>query len=335
MMARLEAPVPPPAAWRGEDLQHSDEWVVLLGEDELSELERALRQVADIPAEHIEALPDLPLLREQSHDWLGELEEGRGFLLLRGLPVHERFDEDEAAKVFFMLGSLLGTPVSQNRSGELIGHLRATATPGAFERRYSTNEATAFHSDRTDVVGLMCLRPALVGGESLLASTLEAHNVVLSEHPEYLPVLYKEFPKDLMGDAEPGAPGWELLPLFCYVDGYLSGTTSTAWFISAMRFPDVPRLNAEEISCFLFLDSVPKRPGMALSMGFQTGDIQFANNYVVTHTRTSFVDDPDDPTHQRHLLRLWVSRFEGGRPVCDAFARARSGIAPRLASNAV
>jgi hypothetical protein len=325
----LDTPVTGPAVWHGEDLQDRDDWIVRLNEADLDEIERGLAGVADTPAERIAAGDvTLPALRDRLHDVAGTLQDGRGFVLLRGLPVPDRFDDHQAAKVFCAIGHYLGTPVSQSRRGELIGHLQNLGQPGAFQRRFATSEATAFHNDRTDIVGLMCLRPARFGGESLLVSTMTLYNIVLEEHPEYLPILYKPFAKDLMGEQQPGAPGWELLPLFCYESGYLSGTTSTSWFISAMRFPDVSRLSAEEMSCFLFLESLPKRPGLSLSMMLEPGDIQFANNFTIMHTRTSFADDPDDPARQRHLLRLWLSHFSNGRPVCEPFAHGRQGLLP-------
>ncbi len=74
-----------------------------------------------------------------------------------------------------------------------------------------------------------------------------------------------------------------------------------------MRFPEVPRLTADEVACFSYFDSLPKRPGVALGMQLQTGDLQFLNNFVTVHTRTAFVDDAEDPARQRHLLRLWIS----------------------------
>jgi Taurine catabolism dioxygenase TauD, TfdA family len=325
----LDRPVLGPPAWRGENLQGSEDWIVRLTDEHVDEIERALANVAGKRPEDVdESELSSGSLGEMAREVYKSLQDGRGFVLFRGLPVHERFTEAEAETAFWMIGSLLGTPVSQNRNGEFIGHLQNKVVPGAFDRRYATNEGMGYHSDNTDFVGLMCLTPARFGGESLLASTMEAYNVVLDEHPEYLPTLYKYFAKDRMGEEHPGEPGFEMLPLFCYEDGYLSGTTSTPWFVSAMRFEDVHRLSAEEMSCFMFLDALPKRPGMSLSMTLEPGDIQFANNFVITHTRTGFVDDPDDPMHQRHLLRLWLSHFDGGRPVCEAFAKGRIGIKP-------
>jgi hypothetical protein len=41
--------------------------------------------------------------------------------------------------------------------------------------------------------------------------------------------------------------------------------------------------------------------------------------------RTAFVDDAENPARQRHLLRLWISRPEAGRPLCPEYAAWRSG----------
>jgi len=39
------------------------------------------------------------------------------------------------------------------------------------------------------------------------------YNIVLEEHPEYLPILYKPLAKDLMDEQRPGEQGWKMLPL--------------------------------------------------------------------------------------------------------------------------
>ncbi len=187
---------------------------------------------------------------------------------------------------------------------------------GPYERAYATNEDLGFHTDSTDFVGLMCLRPALHGGESFVASSGLLYNFVVGEHPEYLPILHKNFPTDWRSEEPPGSPGWYLEPLYSYFGGALSATVRTGRARSAMRFPEVPRLTADEVSCLTYFDSLPKRPGVALGMRLQTGDLQFVNNFVTVHTRAAFVDDAEDPARQRHLLRLWISRPEAGLPLC-------------------
>ncbi len=142
----------------------------------------------------------------------------------------------------------------------------------------------------------MCLRPALQGGESFVASSGLLHNFVVEEHPEYLPILYKSFPTDWRNEEPPGSPGWYLEPLYSYFGGALSATVRTGRAISAMRFPEVPRLTSEEVSCFTYFDSLPKRPGVALGMQLQTGDLQFLNNFVTVHTQDSFCRRRREPS---------------------------------------
>ena len=207
----------------------------------------------------------------------------------------------------------------------LVGHIRDLGRRGPHERAYATNEDLGFHTDSTDFVGLMCLHPALYGGESFVASSGLLYNFVVDEHPEYLPILHKNFPTDWRSEEPPGSPGWYPEPLYSYFGGALSATVRTGRAMSAMRFAEVPRLTADEVSCFMYFDSLPKRPGVALGMQLQTGDLQFINNFVTVHTRTAFVDDAENPTRQRHLLRLWISRPEAGRPLCPEYAVWRSG----------
>ena len=171
--------------------------------------------------------------------------------------------------------------------------------------------------------------PRTLWRESFVASSGLLYNFVISEHPEYLPILNKNFPTDWRSEEPPGSPGWYLEPLYSYVGGALSATVRTGRAMSAMRFPEVPRLTADEVSCFMYYDSLPKRPGVALGMQLQTGDMQFINNFVTVHTRTAFADDAEDPARQRHLLRLWISRPETGRPLCPEYAIWRGGYPTR------
>lgn len=330
MIQILENPVEGPAVWRGDELALSDDWIVHLDETELIEFERVLSRVRASAVD--ELLPEdftWPTFREKIDAVRRELDHGRGFVVLRGLPVHDRFSKEDVTRLYWGIGRELGGLVSQNAGGELVGNIWDAGGAGAYERTFANSNAIDFHTDSTDVVGLLCLREALHGGESLLASTGLIYNIVVEEHPEYLPILYRTFCWDHMNEQPLGEPGWYPRQLFCYRDGLLSGTTTTARIISAMRFEDVPRLTAEEMSCFLYLRTLPWRPGIALSMNLEEGDIQLVHNYVVVHSRAGFIDHPTDEQHRRHLLRLWVSRAIDGRPVSAEFAARRAGVRPR------
>jgi hypothetical protein len=325
----LTEPVSAPNVWRGDDLAATGGWIIRFTEEDFADFERALAHVSKkhftgVTEIRAEDFP-LPHFHGRIDDVVDQLEHGLGLVLLRGLPIYERFSADEATTIYWGMARHMGNLVPQNRKGDLIGQIRDLGRRGPHERAYATNEDLGFHTDSTDFVGLMCLRPALYGGESFVASSGLLYNFVVDETPDYLPILHKNFPTDWRSEEPPGSPGWYLEPLYSYFGGALSATVRTGRAMSAMRFPEVPRLTADEVSCFVYFDSLPKRPGVALGMQLQTGDLQFINNFVTVHTRRAFVDDVEDPERQRHLLRLWISRPEAGRPLCPEYAVWRGG----------
>lgn len=54
-----------------------------------------------------------------------------------------------------------------------------------------------------------------------------------------------------------------------------------------------------------------------LRLQFEPGDIQFLQNHVVFHSRTSYLDAPEGK--RRHLMRIWLS-LPDGRRLPDALA---------------
>src|SRR5690606_25502472 len=126
--------------------------------------------------------------------WSTEIEDGRGFVLVRGFPAQDYAVEDAEA-VFWGIGSYLGLPVTQNPKGVLMGHVKDYGRKfGNLDvRGYETNAHLPFHSDGCDLVGLMCFRRARNGGQSSIVSALALHNEIAAQHPEYLPILYRGF----------------------------------------------------------------------------------------------------------------------------------------------
>src|SRR5262249_36500015 len=123
--AVLRQPLGVPAAWRGAEMRQRDDWIVRLTPAEIAELERAADAATarglGLDAVRREDFP-LPTLARTIAGWSRELAVGRGFLLLRGLPVH-RWGEARASLVYWGLGQYLGEPGAQNPQGELLGHV--------------------------------------------------------------------------------------------------------------------------------------------------------------------------------------------------------------------
>ena len=87
-------PVTGPSAWYGPDLERRGGWLLSLAESEIAEIDRAVARFREtgrpMAAIDTDTFP-LPGLRERLKSLLAELLDGRGFFMLRGLPVH-RYD---------------------------------------------------------------------------------------------------------------------------------------------------------------------------------------------------------------------------------------------------
>src|SRR5262249_48399943 len=119
-------PVTGPSAWVGADLRgREDEWSYRLSPAQVAEVEEATRAVrargldiADIRREDF-TLPTLGPVLDQLRR---EVVDGRGFVLLRGMPVESRSVE-ESATAYWGVGSYFGGARSQNAQGHLLGHI--------------------------------------------------------------------------------------------------------------------------------------------------------------------------------------------------------------------
>ena len=253
---------------------------------------------------------------------------GRGFVLLRGVPVEDR-PIAESAAIYWGIGSHFGSARSQNALGHLLGHVydlggSSAANPNI--RSYATNERQNFHIDRCDVVALLCLRRARSGGHSAIASSMALHNVMLERRPDLLERLYQPFPVDRRGEVPEGKLPFYEAPVFNEHAGYVSVLYSRLHIGSAQRFPEARRLTAEDIEALDMLTELAGDPDLRLDMNFIPGDIQFLHNHTILHARSAYEDWPE-PDRKRHLLRLWIAP-PAARELPPVFAECYGGITP-------
>lgn len=299
-----------PAAWRGSEIAACTDWSVTLSAAEIDEIERAAEGVAsrclDLEGIGREDFP-LPTLGPQIDRWARELAGGRGFLLVRGLPV-ERWGERGASIVFWGIGQHLGEPGAQNPQGDLLGQVVDTGEDASdpFVRRYRTAGDIAYHCDLADVVGLLCLRGAKRGGASRIVSSVSVYNELLRRRPDLVERLYLPFFLDTRN--EEGDRGPRAIPVApCrYAGSVLRTFYHSDYFRSAVRHPEVPPFTEAERTLLDLYEEIARSPELYLDMQFAPGDIQLLSNHVVLHARTAYEDGPD-PAHKRRLLRLWLS----------------------------
>ncbi|NNE98665.1 MAG: TauD/TfdA family dioxygenase [Pyrinomonadaceae bacterium] len=297
--------------WYGPKMaKRKDEWQLDLTREEIAELENAASQFLATRSNIGELDQEkffLPTLNRKLNFLREELIHGRGFFLLRGLPV-EKYTEKEAATIFYGLGTHLGNARSQNAAGHVLGHvcdLGADAgDPGI--RYYQTNQRQTFHTDSCDVVGLLCLQPAKKGGESLLVSGDTLFNEMRERRPDLLKLLMEPIATDRRGEVPEGMLPYLLIPVFSFFENKVTVFYQRQYIESAQRFDDAPRLTEKHIEALDLFDELANSDQLNFSMMLEKGDMQFVYNHAMLHDRTGF-EDWDELKKRRHLLRLWLS----------------------------
>jgi hypothetical protein len=324
-------PVSGPGAWYGRDLSRRDDWIRRFSAAELAELDAAMRAFRESGVPLAEISPAsfrLPALGAALASVLGELLEGRGFAVLRGLPV-ERYSREEQAIAYMGIGSHFGSARSQNAKGHLLGHVKDLGLDigDPKVRYYQTNRRLEYHTDSVDIVGLLCLKTAKAGGESFIASSMTLYDEVLARRPDLLPALFEPFPTDRRGEVPEGMQPWFDMPVYHWHEGRLSCIYVRQYIESAQElFPQAKRLTRAQVEAMDLLDELVNDPQIHLSMAFLPGDMQFLHNHQILHSRNDFENWPE-PERHRHLLRLWLAP-RAARPLPAVFASRYGSVAP-------
>lgn len=333
MDGRPPRPVEHPSAWRRAEFERDTSWHLRLTAAQAAEVDDAMRRLARRGLRGAEFSRDdvpLPGLAPLLAGALDELEHGRGVLLIRGLPV-DPHDEEHAARILWGIGLHLGRALRQiprvNLGGfrdNLIGHIVDQGfdynAPNAIGSGTSAEQMP--HCDGSDLVGLLCVRPAAGGGGvSRVVSSMAIHNELQARRPEVLEQLYEGFHHDLRGDEAKGS-GLKVtphrIPVYSRHADVLSCNfnSKTVEMGAAKLGTPLPAREREALDAVLALAT---DPAFSVEMRLETGDLQLVNNYTVLHSRTGWTDPPGEPARRRLMLRLWLKGF-AARPLAPNIA---------------
>ena len=247
------------------------------------------------------------------HDWLVGIvrafKHGQGVVLLDGFPVSELGIED-IWRMYWGIGSHIGIGVSQNLHGHLMGQVMVQ--PGVVGGRvYGTSVEAALHSDRTDVLSLLCINRAKSGGENAFVSSLKVWDLIEAERPDILTLLKRGYPQHRNGEqAEGDSPVTPYrVPIFGDVAGLRSAYVGGNAMLNHQHQHFSEMLTDADVEALEFLQSVIRRPELAVRQQLEPGQAVFINNHEMLHSRTAF-EDWDEPERRRRLLRMWLQ----GRP---------------------
>jgi Taurine catabolism dioxygenase TauD, TfdA family len=335
MTAIHPAQIHHPMAWRGTEIGKEELAFDLTRrhvsalEDVLLRVRREGRALGEIRAGHCRH----PALDDDFARVFDDIQEGRGIVILRGVPVAEHSVEEVSA-IHWAIGTHFGRGVSQSARGDLLGQVRDETPPGQPEsaRGYTSRRELSLHVDLGQIVGLMCVRQARGGGFSQYASGLAVHNEILASRPDLMPILYRGFPYHRRGEEAPDhAPITPYdIPVFSESHGRISVFMVREIVNAAFR--ELKRdFTAEEIDAIDTFRSTAHR--LQFETRLEPGEASFINNYTIMHARSEF-DDWDEPEKKRLMLRLWLDAGRNARPVVPQIhiyenEGGRSGIDPQ------
>ena len=323
-MAELRTtPLTDRSVWNAAALHDDTDWIVPLTRDHVDELDTALatarhsdKDVFEIEREDF----PLPRLSAELERWIDEIENGRGFLLLRGLPV-ERYDLSTLYALYCGLGRHFGNAIIQNYEGRRINEVqsRGHSYDEVNIRAYATASQLGFHNDPSDLTCLLCVRQAKSGGMSRIASAAAVYNEILANYPEYLEPLCRGFQHDVRGEGPTGEfdEVTELeIPVFSYHAEKLSCCLNTK-AIATGREKRGGQLSDLERAALDYIEERAMRSDLRFDFMLEPGDVLMMNNYAILHARTGF-EDWDATEERRLLLRLWLN-LHNGRPLAENF----------------
>ena len=333
---RTYEPVADEIAWKGADLASSTEWLTHVTSENIRDMEAALSAVRakGLPMEAVtQADFPLPSLAARLAEIAHEIESGRGFALLRGLPV-QRWGVEDATTIYWGISTHLGTPTSQSRRGNRMMAVRDAGLSAAElnVRGPQTNARLYYHSDFADIVGLLCIHPSMSGGVSRICSSMAMYNALLEAgRRDLIDAFYDGYPFDRKGEEAPGlAPVSEApIPMLSWHQKILSFRYVPGWSETATKRTGQPWTDMQK-AAIAEVNRLSNLPEYYLDMNFQIGDVQYLNNYSVLHSRTDFVDFPE-PERKRFLQRIWL-HAKLGRELAPEFdhlfgpASTRDGI---------
>ena len=323
----LDQPITGKAAWIRSNLE-PDDYFMRLPADCLSELDAVLREIRTDPLPAIVHAPDqfeLSACRAFMAKVKAVLDDGVRFALVDRLPV-ESMSKEEGKTLFWLLSSLIARPVAQKRYAYLPNGMIADVldtgakpTPGSGVRPDQTNVDLIYHNDNAynrvmpEYIGLLCLQVAKSGGLSRVMSFSTAHNALLERFPDRLPRLYQPLVFDRQKEHFPDESPTFSAPVFEYDGRSLRARLGLHQVRNGYAMVG-ESMDAETRSAIDALDQVFADTSLAFDFMMERGQMQFANNRQVGHSRTQFEDheDHEAPEARRHMVRLWM-RDEGRR----------------------
>jgi alpha-ketoglutarate-dependent taurine dioxygenase len=309
-------------AWKASSFRSPSDYLVELTSDDRGEMlaaVEALERSGRLVPVHALTKSDFRFgeLGRKLQRGYAEVRSGKGFVVLRGLPL-EGLSLEQFTACAWGMGLFFGRALSQNAQGELVTSVIDATAEDATPRMYRSNLELRPHSDITAMISLACWHKSASGGASIVVSGVTVHDAIRERSPELLEPLYRGYHYHRLGEEGPGEePATPYrMPVFANRGGQISCRYQRAGIAAGQRERGVP-LDERDIEALDLFDRVAAAPENRLAFFLERGDMIVINNYTVMHARTRFTNFPE-PERQRRLVRMWFDA-DGFRDVPREF----------------
>ena len=307
-------PLEAAAEWRAADVADPESWTLRLTAADHAQLDAALAAAKTKSTDPLDiGREDFPLgeLSAKLDGVVDELLDGRGFVRIATLDT-QRYDDDDLTLLYWGIGLHLGEPWAQNKHGHVLGDVTdqgKSLTDPTVRGNELGAIALDYHTDGSDLVGLLCLRTARTGGLSCVANAVAIHNEMVRTCPDLAAALYEDLPYDARGEQAKGTRAFYSIPGFTEHGGRLFVRFIPQYILASQRHTDAPKLSTTTRTAIAKASELANDPDFNVYMDLQPGEMQFINNYHVLHGRTAYEDDAA-LGYKRHLKRLWLATYK-------------------------
>ncbi len=282
-----------------------DTFLIKLSQNTISELEKKKDIIQKCE------IYDFPILEKEILKLKDQcLVNGLGFFILNGI-CFKNFTKEHVNEIFRIISTCLGQLYIQNIKKEkfviITDQGKSMKTGG---RYHQTKDGGSFHTDSPqwnkvpDFVGLLCIKPAKVGGISKFVSVYTMHNELLKLDQDFLEPLYKNFHFDKRGEFDKNESPTTFEPIFVYKDNELSFRYLREYINDGQKIVNEP-LTKEQSYMFDELDKIIHDEKFSVSYNLKEYDMTFFNNNRIIHGRTSF-EDFAEYEKKRYMVRVWI-----------------------------
>jgi hypothetical protein len=291
------------------------DYLIHLSPECIRELKEMAKELLTRPLPTILLTPKeypMPICQETMARVRSILEKGCGFAVVERLPL-DQVSAEQAIGLYWLLSSMIARPVAQKLDGTMIYDVRDSgqkATPGSGVRRDKTNMELSYHTDNSyndtppEYVGLLCVRPARSGGVSKVMSLHTLHNEALRRDPRILERFYSPYWFDRQREYFSSEPMVLAAPVFLSNGGQIKARVSLHQIQGgyAVKGEVMDETTAASLD---LMDAIFAEEKFAVQFQLMAGMLEYTNNFVIGHSRTSF-DDYPEPALMRWLVRLWL-----------------------------